>query len=373
MVSFISSFRRPWFKCIAKFIDTTGRRLTLRKIKSDDIRLDNCNIIQFFRKTHIQVYDLVEVEEYEEIMGSLENAKILSGREVSKKIQQQLTEEVKSIKAKYPEFNPTLAIVQVGGREDSNVYIRMKTKAAAQVGVTAQHIKFPRTITEKELIEELNKLNDDPAINGIIVQLPLDCDNPIDANLITNTINPDKDVDGIHDVNAGKLAHGQLEGFFVACTPCGCLELIKESGIEIKGSRAVVLGRSKIVGMPMAQLLIWNHATVTICHSRTKDLPSVVREADILVVAIGRAQMVKGDWIKPGAVVIDCGINSIPDSTKASGSRLVGDVDFEEAKSVASFITPVPGGVGPMTVAMLIKNSVEAGKRALEKKLGSKI
>ncbi|XP_076314351.1 C-1-tetrahydrofolate synthase, cytoplasmic-like isoform X1 [Tachypleus tridentatus] len=287
---------------------------------------------------------------------------------VSSEIRNQLANEVKELKQKYPDFKPTLAIVQVGGREDSNVYIRMKIKAAAEVGVEATHYKFPRSISQGELVDNVRKLNENPNIHGVIVQLPLECDQPIDSNLITNTVSPHKDVDGIHDENAGKLSHGQLEGFFLPCTPWGCMELIKRTGFTLKGSRAVVIGRSKIVGMPMAQLLLWNHATVTICHSRTKDLPAVVREADIVVAGVGQPQMVKKDWVKPGAVVIDCGINSIPDSTKKSGSRLVGDVSYDEVKEVASYITPVPGGVGPMTVAMLIANTVRAAKWALERR-----
>ncbi|XP_054716650.1 C-1-tetrahydrofolate synthase, cytoplasmic-like [Uloborus diversus] len=303
-------------------------------------------------------------------MSEKTTGNILSGRELSKTIQKELQDEIKSIKEEFPNFNPVLAIVQVGAREDSNVYIRMKKKIANDVGVSTKHVQFPRTITQKELLEEVQKLNEDPLIHGVLVQLPLDTDTPIDANLITNAVSPSKDVDGIHDENAGKLCHGLLEGFFIACTPMGCLELIKKSGVEIKGSRAVVIGRSKIVGTPMAQLLIWHHATVTVCHSRTKDLKSVVREADIIVAAVGQAKMVKKDWVKPGAVVIDCGINSIPDSTKASGSRLVGDVDYDEVKDVASYITPVPGGVGPMTVIMLVKNTVIAAKRSLHQHIG---
>lgn len=293
-------------------------------------------------------------------------AVILSGKQIAKEIRENLAAEVKAIKAKHPEFKPLLTIVQVGGREDSNVYIRMKRRAAEEVGAESQHVKFPRTITEEELLKEVDALNKDPNIHGIIVQLPLDCETNIDSNRIVNAVSPDKDVDGIHDQNAGRLAHGELEGFFVPCTPRGCLELIKRSGVQIAGARAVVLGRSKIVGSPMSALLLWNNATVTTCHSKTKDLPERCREADILVVAIGRPRMVKADWVKPGAVVIDCGINSIPDPTRSSGSRLVGDVDFDEVKKVASYITPVPEGVGPMTVAMLISNTVLSAKRCLK-------
>lgn len=299
-------------------------------------------------------------------------AVILSGRQIAKEIRENLAVDVKAIKDKHPEFKPVLTIVQVGGREDSNVYIRMKRRAAEEVGVESQHVKFPRSITEEELVKEVDALNRDPNIHGIIVQLPLDSENPIDSNRITNAVSPDKDVDGIHDQNAGRLAHGELEGFFVPCTPRGCLELIKRSGVTIAGSRAVVLGRSKIVGSPMSALLLWNHATVTTCHSKTKDLAARCREADILVVAIGRPRMVKADWVKPGAVVIDCGINAIPDATRSSGSRLVGDVDFDEVKKVASYITPVPEGVGPMTVAMLISNTVDSAKRCLKASLAAK-
>ncbi|CAG2118080.1 unnamed protein product, partial [Medioppia subpectinata] len=197
--------------------------------------------------------------------------------------------------------------------------------------------------------------------------MPFDSVHPIDANKITNLVAPYKDVDGLSNENAGKLLHGEADGSnsFLPCTPNGCMELIRRSGAQIAGANAVVIGRSKIVGSPMAQLLIWNNATVTVCHSKTKNIKEIVQKADILVVAIGQPLLVKKDWIKPGAVVIDCGISSIPDSTKKSGSRLVGDVDYAECKEVAGAITPVPGGVGPMTVAMLISNTVDAAKVAL--------
>ncbi|XP_042909916.1 uncharacterized protein [Parasteatoda tepidariorum] len=300
-------------------------------------------------------------------MSSETYGKILSGREVAKDVENQLKNEVAALKEENPNFEPVLAILQVGGREDSNVYIRMKKKTASAVGVTTKHVQLPRTSTEPEILAAVEELNNDPLIHGVIVQLPLDTETPVDNARITNAVSPSKDVDGICDENAGKLSHGQLEGFFVACTPLGCLELIKRTGVPIKGSKAVVIGRSKIVGLPMSLLLLWHHATVTICHSRTTDLKSVVQDADIIVAAVGQAQMVKKDWVKPGAVVIDCGINSIKDETKASGSRLVGDVDYEGVKEVASWITPVPGGVGPMTVIMLVGNTVKAAKIALNK------
>ncbi|KAA0189205.1 hypothetical protein HAZT_HAZT008061, partial [Hyalella azteca] len=262
----------------------------------------------------------------------------------------------------------------------------MKIKAAEEIGIKAQH-----------LVDEVKKLNADPSIHGMIVQVPLDSVNKIDSDLVLDTISPSKDVDGLTTSSAGMLSHGMLTSGFLPCTPNGCMELIRRSGAKIEGATAVVLGRSKIVGTPMAELLKWHNATVTTCHSRTADLSQVTRTADILVVGIGKPELVKGSWVKPGAVVIDCGINAIPgeqltaastpyqietilmvsiyfeskilfisskDATKKSGQKLVGDVDFKEVSEVASVITPVPGGVGPMTVAMLMQNTVLAGERA---------
>ncbi|CAL8139524.1 unnamed protein product [Orchesella dallaii] len=299
-------------------------------------------------------------------------AKIISGTEVSKEIRGQLTQEVAEMKKLVPDFSPGLTIVQVGNREDSNVYIRSKIKAATEIGMVANLLKLPRTITEIELLEELNKLNNDPKVHGIIVQMPLETDTKIDSHKITDAVDPSKDVDGLCTINEGRVAIGELNSGFMPCTPFGCIELIKRSGIQIEGAKAVVLGRSKIVGTPVAELLKWHNATVTVCHSKTKDLASEVRQADILVVGIGRPEMVKGDWVKPGAVVIDCGINSIPDATKKSGQRLVGDVDFKEVSQVAGYITPVPGGVGPMTVCMLMKNTVISASKSLSNITGQK-
>lgn len=293
-------------------------------------------------------------------------AKVLSGTDVAKEIRLGLANDVAKMAKEMPGFKPGLAIVQVGGREDSNVYIRMKLKAAEEIGISAALHQFPRTITEAELLLKLKKLNDDPNVHGIIVQMPLDCENKIDSHLITDTVSPDKDVDGLNTINEGRVAVGDMNGF-LPCTPNGCIELIRRSGVSMQGAQAVVLGRSKIVGTPASELLKWNNATVTVCHSRTKQLDKVTSQADILVVGIGQPEMVKGSWIKPGAVVIDCGINAIPDASKKSGSRLVGDVAYEEAKHVASYITPVPGGVGPMTVAMLMKNTVLSAQRAFNK------
>ncbi|XP_066589052.1 C-1-tetrahydrofolate synthase, cytoplasmic [Prorops nasuta] len=296
---------------------------------------------------------------------------VLSGTDLAKEIRDSLAKDVAAIKSKLPDYAPGLAIVQVGGREDSNVYIRMKIKAASEIGIVATHVKLPNTTTEIELLNKLNKLNNDPNTHGIIVQMPLDSVNKINSHLITDSVIPEKDVDGLNTINEGRVAIGDLSGF-LPCTPNGCIELIKKSGVPMSGARAVVLGRSKIVGTPIAELLKWHNATVTVCHSKTNNLPGVVSEADILVVGIGQAEMVKGSWIKPGAVVIDCGINTIPDKSKKSGQRLVGDVAYEEAAKNASYITPVPGGVGPMTVAMLMKNTVISAQRAVEKLLSPK-
>ncbi|XP_016917803.1 C-1-tetrahydrofolate synthase, cytoplasmic isoform X1 [Apis cerana] len=308
---------------------------------------------------------------FHRIMSTDVRGIILSGTELAKEIRENITKDVKALKEKISNFVPNLAIVQVGGREDSNVYIRMKIKAANDIGIVVDHVKLPNTITEIELINKVNKLNQDPNIHGIIVQMPLDSINKINSNMITDLVLPEKDVDGLNTINEGRVAIGDMSGF-LPCTPNGCIELIKKSGVSIAGAQAVVLGRSKIVGTPISELLKWHNATVTVCHSKTKNLPQIVSQADILVVGIGQPQMVKGNWIKPGAVVIDCGINSIPDSTKNSGQRLVGDVDYEEAVKIASYITPVPGGVGPMTVAMLMKNTVISAQRAAEKILNKK-
>merc|ERR1719354_93340 len=246
----------------------------------------------------------------------------------------------------------------------------MKMKAASEIGISAQHIQLPSSISQSSLIQKVDALNQDPNIHGIIVQMPLEGENQYDTDKVVNTILPSKDVDGLTNVNAGKLSRGNTDkSTFVPCTPKGCLELIEQTGIDLKGKKAVVLGRSKIVGSPMAELLKWKDCTVTMCHSKTTNVKEICEQADVLVVAVRRPQMVKSSWIKPGAVVIDCGISRIEDSSRKSGSRLVGDVDFEGVKSVASWVTPVPGGVGPMTVAMLMSNTVKAAQLQLEKKL----
>jgi len=293
-------------------------------------------------------------------------ARLLDGKLISGKVKDAVKDEIDTIKQSHPNFKPGLAIVQVGEREDSTVYVGMKIKTGTALGLDARHIKLPRSVTEEEVLAAIDNLNNDVTVHGIIVQLPLDCEQKIDSAKCTNAVLPRKDVDGLHDINAGRLSRGELSDSFHPCTPRGCMKMLEETGIPVQGKLAVVVGRSKIVGSPMANLLTWAHATVVICHSRTKDLQGLVQQADIVVAACGQKELVKGSWIKPGAVVIDCGINVVPDASKKSGRRLIGDVEFSEAKKVASWITPVPGGVGPMTVSMLMRNTLDSAKKELQ-------
>jgi len=258
---------------------------------------------------------------------------------------------------------PGLATVLVGERKDSQSYVRSKKKACAEVGMISLGSDLPADISQEELLKVVREFNANPDVHGILVQLPLP--SHIDEEEILAAISIEKDVDGFHPLNIGRLSMKRREPLFVPCTPKGCIELLNRTGVKIEGKRAVVLGRSNIVGLPVAMLLLHRNATLTICHSRTQDLPGVVREADILIAAVGRAEMVRGDWVKPGVVVIDVGINSVDDPTSPKGYRLVGDVAFDEVKEVASAITPVPGGVGPMTIAMLLRNTLDGAKRAV--------
>ena len=251
-----------------------------------------------------------------------------------------------------------LAVVLVGEDPASQVYVRSKGKSTVEAGMNSFEHKLPADTTEADLLAVVAQLNADPAVDGILVQLPLPAH--IDEQKVIATIAPDKDVDGFHVINAGRLAVGQPG--FVPCTPLGCLMLLKDRLGDLSGLDAVVIGRSNIVGKPMAQLLIAESCTVTVAHSRTKDLAEVVRRADIVVAAVGRPEMVKGDWIKPGAVVIDVGINRVAGAVEGK-TRLVGDVDYASAAAVASAITPVPGGVGPMTIAVLLRNTLVAAYR----------
>ena len=275
-------------------------------------------------------------------------ARVLDGKELAKQLNQALKPRVEGLKRP-----PGLAVVLVGEDPASQVYVRRKGEVAERLGFHHRQITLPADTTQAALVRMVEALNADAAIDGILVQLPLP--KHLDAEAIVNGIDPDKDVDGFTDANAGRLSRGRPN--FVACTPKGVMRLLAHADVELAGKNAVVVGRSNIVGRPMAQLLEHANATVTICHSRTRDLAAVVRTAEVLVVAIGRAEMVKGDWVREGAVVIDVGMNRLPDG------RLVGDVDYAAAAERASAITPVPGGVGPLTIAMLMENTFEAAKR----------
>jgi len=261
---------------------------------------------------------------------------------------------------------PGLTVVLIGDDIASATYVGAKEKASREAGMAGGTIRLPADTTQAALLTLIEQLNGDAAVHGILVQMPLP--KHIDPDTIIRHIRPEKDVDGFHPENVGKLLIGHTDGF-VSCTPAGVIEILLRSGVDTRGAEVVVVGRSNIVGKPMAALLVQaragGDATVTICHSRTKDLASHTRRADILIVAAGRAEMITGDMIKPGAVVIDVGMNSVPDATRAKGSRLCGDVHFASAVKVASRITPVPGGVGPMTIAMLLRNTVRAAKRTV--------
>jgi 5,10-methylene-tetrahydrofolate dehydrogenase/methenyl tetrahydrofolate cyclohydrolase len=289
-------------------------------------------------------------------------AQLIDGKEIAATIRGEIKAEVDAMKAKYGKV-PGLATVLVGERKDSQAYVRMKKKACAEVGITSFGHDLPADISQEDLLKVVRELNANPEVNGILVQLPLP--DHIDDEEVLGAISLDKDVDGFHPLNIGRLSMKRREPLFVPCTPKGCIELLDRMGVEIEGKRAVVLGRSNIVGLPVAMLLLHRNATLTICHSRTKDLPGVVREADILIAAVGRAEMVRGDWVKPGAVVIDVGVNAVDDPTREKGYRLTGDVAFDEVKEVAAMITPVPGGVGPMTIAMLLRNTMDGARRTV--------
>ena len=282
-------------------------------------------------------------------------ARILDGKALAERMNAETATKVAAFRQAHGRA-PGLAVVLVGEDPASAVYVRNKGKITLAAGMVSVEHKLPAETSEADLLAMVRRLNDDPLIDGILVQLPLP--KQIDADRVIATIDPDKDVDGFHVVNAGRLAAG-LEGF-VPCTPVGCLHLIDEARTKLDGVEAVVVGRSNIVGKPVAQLLLQRNATVTIAHSKTRDLAAICRRADVLVAAVGRPNMIRGAWIKPGATVIDVGINRIEVDGK---SRLVGDVAFDEAVEVAGAITPVPGGVGPMTIACLLRNTLTAAER----------
>jgi 5,10-methylene-tetrahydrofolate dehydrogenase/methenyl tetrahydrofolate cyclohydrolase len=289
-------------------------------------------------------------------------AKIINGQQIAADIQEEVRVQVEEMKEKYG-YTPGLATVLVGENPASQTYVRMKQKRCLEVGINSFGYNLPVETSQAELKTLVAELNANPEVNGILVQLPLP--DHIDEETILNTIDLGKDVDGFHPVNIGRLAMKGRNPLFIPCTPYGVMELLKRSDIKLSGADAVIVGRSNIVGLPVAMLLQKANATVTICHSRTKDLPGHVRRADIVVAAIGRREMITGDMIKPGAAVIDVGINQKEDPTKKRGYRLVGDVEFESASQVAGAITPVPRGVGPMTIAMLMKNTAHAAELVL--------
>ncbi len=289
---------------------------------------------------------------------------IIDGKEISKKLRGDLNKEIKDLKKKYNAV-PGLAVVQVGNVAASSVYVKAKTKSAKEVGIKVIDHHLEESISEEELLNLIEKLNTQKNVNGILVQLPLP--KHMNEQLILDSINPDKDADGFHPLNVGKLsiASHNDENLLIPCTPYGCLLMLKGLNIELAGKNAVVVGRSNIVGKPMAQLLIKESCTVTVAHSKTKDLPDVCQNADIVVAAVGRPKMIKGEWIKKGAIVIDVGINRIEVETDGEKkNKLVGDVDYKEAEKNASAITPVPGGVGPMTIACLLRNTTIAFKNS---------
>jgi len=279
-------------------------------------------------------------------------AELINGKAFAANLRVRLGYQVKQLQRDH-NIVPGLAVVLVGDDPASQIYVRNKHLQALECGLHPSTHRLPSTISQHNLLDLVAQLNADPAVNGILVQLPLP--QHIDGKAVLNAINPNKDVDGFHPVNVGRLAIG--EPGLIPCTPLGCLLLLKHRQEDLSGLEAVVLGRSNIVGKPMAQLLLAEHCTITIAHSRTRDLPAVCRRADILVTAVGQPGLVRGDWIKPGATVLDVGINRIAEGAK---TRLVGDVDFASAAEVAGAITPVPGGVGPMTIACLLRNTVTA-------------
>ena len=288
--------------------------------------------------------------------------KLINGKEIAQNLRNQLKEEIDILKSKIDKV-PGLAVVQVGNVAASSVYVKAKTKSAIEVGIEVIDHHLPEETTEAELLKIVDNLNNQNNVNGILVQLPLP--KHINEQLVLDSIHPDKDADGFHPLNVGKLsiANHNDESLLIPCTPYGCLIMLKGLGVDLSGKNAVVIGRSNIVGKPMAQLLLKESCTVTIAHSKTKNIEEICKNADIVVAAVGRPKMVKGDWIKKGAVVIDVGINRI--TVEAEGeikNKLVGDVDFDEASKNASAITPVPGGVGPMTIACLLRNTTIAFK-----------
>ena len=290
------------------------------------------------------------------------SARIIDGNAIGQAVREELRAEVAAMKSRG--IVPGLTVVLVGEDPASRVYVRMKGKAALELGMKSDTIRLPADSSERDLLALIDRLNADRMVHGILIQLPLP--KHIDSQKVLLRMSPDKDVDGFHPVNVGRLVIGDRTGFR-PCTPAGVQELIVRSGVDPRGQHLVVVGRSLIVGRPVANIFLQDapgaNATVTVCHTKTKDLTALTRQGDILVVAAGRPEVVTGEQIKPGAVVIDVGVNRVEDQTVEKGYRLVGDVKFSEAVEVASLITPVPGGVGPMTIALLMKNTVQAARQ----------
>ena len=287
-------------------------------------------------------------------------AKIIDGKAIAEELRQEVALGVEELVSSGGP-RPGLATVLVGENPASQTYVRMKQKACDKLGIESFGHVLPADASQEEVEALVKDLNADSKVHGILVQLPLPAG--LDEEAILRAISIEKDVDGFHPINIGRLAQKGREPLFVPCTPAGCIILLKKAGAKLEGARAVVVGRSNIVGMPAALLLVKENSTVTICHSRTQDLPERCREADVLIAAIGRPKMIKGDWIKPGAFVIDVGTNRVDDPTAKRGYRLVGDVDFDEAVEVAGAITPSPGGVGPMTITGLLQNTLRSARR----------
>jgi methylenetetrahydrofolate dehydrogenase (NADP+) / methenyltetrahydrofolate cyclohydrolase len=288
-------------------------------------------------------------------------AQILDGNALAIQIREEVARKVQARMAE-GKIVPGLATVLVGENPASQAYVKSKHKACGEAGVRSFSHTLPATASQQEVEAVVEKLNADPNVHGILVQLPLP--DGLDEQKVLRAVSIEKDVDGFHPINIGRLAQKGRDPLFIPCTPAGVMVMLEKTLPTLEGVNAVVLGRSNIVGMPVALLLVRANATVTICHSRTKNLPDVVRQADVLVAAVGRAEMVRADWVKPGAVVIDVGINRKDDSSRSRGYRLVGDVAYDEVKEVAGHITPVPGGVGPMTIAMLLQNTLRAAEMA---------
>jgi len=292
-------------------------------------------------------------------------AKLLDGKALSETIQAEIAESVRELKAQH-NLIPGLAVIMVGDNPASAIYVRNKSRACEKIGMYSESLALPAATPQAELLRHIQRLNQDPGIHGILVQLPLP--DHINENAVILSLDPAKDVDGFHPLSVGRMTIGK-EDTFLPCTPYGIQTLLVRSGIRIEGSHVVIVGRSNIVGKPTAIILMQKaggaDATVTVCHSRTRNLPAVVRQGDIVIAAMGRPRFITRDMIKPGAVVIDVGMNRIPDASTKSGYKLVGDVDFEAVKEVAGAITPVPGGVGPMTIAMLLSNTLKAAKRSI--------